>query len=117
MRAGRRARAGDLALAVVIVGTAASAHRRDEFLQAARLGVEPDRVELELDLTPGIAVADATIADIDRDRDGVLSAEERGAYSVECSTPWCSSSTAGRFTSSLIAPRFPASTPFGAARE
>jgi hypothetical protein len=60
--------------------TTASAHRRDECLQAARLGVEPGRLELELDLTPGIAVADAAIADIDRDRDGVLSAVEQRAY-------------------------------------
>jgi hypothetical protein len=70
-----------LALAtVVILSTTTSAHRRDEYLQAARLGVEPARVELELDLTPGIALSDATIADIDRDRDGKLSEEERGAY-------------------------------------
>ena len=79
MRAGRRAGLG-LALAALVLGTTTSAHRRDEFLQAARLGVEPARVELELDLTPGIAVSDATIADIDRDRNGELSAEERGAY-------------------------------------
>jgi len=72
-----------LALALttaVIVTTAASAHRRDEYLQAARLAVEPGRVELELDLTPGIAVSEAAIADLDRDRDGVLSADERRAY-------------------------------------
>ena len=37
-------------------------------------------MELELDLTPGIAVSDATIADIDRDGDGVLSAGERRTY-------------------------------------
>jgi hypothetical protein len=70
-----------LALAAVIgLATVASAHRRDEYLQAARLAVEPGRVDLELDLTPGIAVADATIAEIDRDRDQVLSPEERHAY-------------------------------------
>ena len=68
------------ALTAVIAGTSASAHRRDEYLQAARLGVEPGQVELELDLTPGIAVADATIADLDRDRDGVLSEGEKRAY-------------------------------------
>src|SRR4051812_31558509 len=80
LRGGRR---GALALAVtagVIVSAVASAHRRDEYLQAARLDVEPDFVELELDLTPGIAVADATIADLDRDRDGVVSEEERRLY-------------------------------------
>jgi hypothetical protein len=57
-----------------------SAHRLDECLQAARILIEPDHVELELDLTPGSAVADAIIADIDRDRDGSLSPGERDAY-------------------------------------
>jgi hypothetical protein len=80
LRAGKRATLTlALATAVTLV-TTASAHRRDEYLQAARLGVEPGRVELELDLTPGIAVADAAIEDIDGDRDGVLSAVEERAY-------------------------------------
>jgi hypothetical protein len=57
-----------------------SAHRKDEYLQAARLAIQPDRVELQLDLTPGIVVADRIIADIDRDGDGVLTAEEQHAY-------------------------------------
>ena len=56
------------------------AHRTDEYLQAARLAVESGRVELELDLTPGIAIAETIINDIDRDRDGSLSAEEQRAY-------------------------------------
>ena len=36
-----------------------SAHRRDELLQAARIGIAGNRVELELSVTPGIDVADA----------------------------------------------------------
>jgi hypothetical protein len=43
---------------VVAAGGAASAHRMAEYLRAARLGIEPDRVAIELDLTPGIAVAE-----------------------------------------------------------
>src|SRR5438132_7778031 len=69
-------------LAAVIVCTTLSAHRTDEYLQAARLAVDPDRVELELDLTPGIAVAETIIADIDRDRDGLLSPHEQQAYAA-----------------------------------
>ena len=80
MRAGRSTALAIALTAAVAASVAVSAHRRDELLQAARLAVEPDRVELELDLTPGIAVADATIADLDRDRDGVLSAGEKRAY-------------------------------------
>ena len=57
-----------------------SAHRRDEYLQAARLAVDPGRVEIELDMTPGIALADAILAGIDGNHDGSLSAEEHQAY-------------------------------------
>ncbi|HXI29434.1 MAG TPA: hypothetical protein VNG89_13440, partial [Vicinamibacterales bacterium] len=58
--------------AAVFAGTVArvSAHRRDEYLQAARLAIDPGRVQIELDLTPGIALAEAILADIDRNRDG-----------------------------------------------
>ena len=70
-----------LALATAIVAVAdLSAHRRDEYLQAARLALDPGGVQLELDLTPGIAVAEAIIADIDRNRDGALSQDEQQAY-------------------------------------
>jgi hypothetical protein len=73
--------AGVVALALAIAAVAqVSAHRRDEYLQAARLAIDPGRVQLELDLTPGIALADAIVADIDRDRDGSLSTAEQQAY-------------------------------------
>src|SRR6185295_9948473 len=66
--------------AAVIAGTALSAHRRDEYLQAARIAVERDHVELQLDLTPGIDLADPILADIDLDGDEFLSADEQVAY-------------------------------------
>ena len=37
-------------------------------------------MQLELDLTPGIALAEAIIADIDRNRDGALSQDEQRDY-------------------------------------
>jgi hypothetical protein len=64
----------------IVVSVGVSAHRRDEYLQAARLAIEPAAVQIELDLTPGIAVAEAIIADIDRDRDGLLSSDEQRTY-------------------------------------
>ena len=60
-----------------------STHRRDEYLQAARIGVEPESVRIHLDLTPGIDVADGIIAMIDHDRDASLSREEQRAYASE----------------------------------
>jgi hypothetical protein len=78
---GSRRAASLLALAFLVAGSAVpSAHRRDEYLQAARLGIDPGRVQVELDLTPGIAVAEAILADIDRNRDGSLSLQEQQAY-------------------------------------
>ena len=71
-----------LLLAIASASTV-SAHRRDELLQAARIDVAADRIELELSLTPGIAVADAVIGAIDRDRDGTLSSEEQRSYAEQ----------------------------------
>jgi hypothetical protein len=67
-------------LLVLIAADPASAHRRDEYLQAARLAIDPDRVHIDLDLTPGIAVADAVLAEVDGDGDGSISDGEARAY-------------------------------------
>jgi hypothetical protein len=70
-----------LALAMTLLaGTEVAAHRTEDYLQAARIGLEPDRVQITLDLTPGVAVAESFLATLDRDRDGSLSADERRQY-------------------------------------
>jgi len=80
-RSSRRRNSVILALVLVLVaGSATSAHRRDEYLQAARLTIDPDRVEIALDLTPGMAVAERVLADIDADRNGSISAGEAQIY-------------------------------------
>jgi hypothetical protein len=79
----RGGRSTALALAVttvVVASTGLSAHRRDEYLQAARLAIDPDRVQIVLDLTPGIAVADAILTEIDGDANRSFSAAEARAY-------------------------------------
>jgi hypothetical protein len=63
-----------------LAGTTLSAHRHDEYLQAARLAVEPRRVDVQIDLTPGIAIAEMIIRDVDGDGDGTLSRDEQRAY-------------------------------------
>ena len=67
---------------IVGAGSSTSAHRRDEYLQAARIAIDPDRVRVEVDLTAGIAVADAVLAGIDADRDGAISSSEAQAYAA-----------------------------------
>jgi hypothetical protein len=72
---------GALTLLLVLVsGSWTSAHRRDEYLQAARLAIDPHRVELALDLTAGIAVADVVLSEIDLDKNGLISVAEARAY-------------------------------------
>jgi hypothetical protein len=80
---GARKRARLLALSTAIVlavSTTASAHRLDEYLQAVRIDLHTDRVIVDLDLTPGAALAESIVATIDRDRDGVTSSDELNAY-------------------------------------
>ena len=57
------------------------AHQLDEYLQATLVVIDPDRVRLKINLTPGVAVAEQVLALIDRDRDGVISNNEAAVYS------------------------------------
>ena len=75
-----RTKAAFAAFVMLAGGASTSAHRLDEYLQAARVTIEPNRVVIDLDLTPGVAVAGVVLADIDRDRDGSISSGEAQAY-------------------------------------
>jgi len=81
-------RAGEFAVAALCAmllagGAAVSAHRYDEYLQASRIAITPAGVRLEVSLTPGIAVADDVIREMDTNRDAVLSDAERTAYAQQ----------------------------------
>lgn len=67
-------------LVALTLALPARAHRLDEYLQAARLDITAKRVELELDLTPGVEVAPALCALIDVDSDGQISDAEARTY-------------------------------------
>ena len=69
-----------LLLAILAVPAAVFAHRDDQYLQAALVAIEPSGVRLQINLTPGVAVAEQVIAQIDRDGDGAISANEGAAY-------------------------------------
>ena len=60
-----------------------AAHRLDEYLQSARLDIYPERVEIALDLTPGIAVAREVVTALDRDLNGVIADSEARAFAVD----------------------------------
>src|SRR5262249_31922937 len=56
------------------------AHRLDEYLQATLVSIEPGEVRLQINLTPGVDVAEHVLGLIDRDRNGVISTNEAAAY-------------------------------------
>jgi hypothetical protein len=58
----------------------ATAHRLDEYLQATRLGIDIGRVDVEMDLTPGVSVASNVFGWIDTNGDGRISQAEGEAY-------------------------------------
>ena len=69
-----------LLLALLAFPCAVFAHRDDQYLQATLVAVEPSGVRLQINLTPGVAVAEQVLAQIDRDRDGAISKNEAAAY-------------------------------------
>ena len=66
-------------LALSLVG-GAGAHRLDEYLQATLIGVTRDGIDVEIRLTPGVAMLPVWMAAIDQDRDGRISPGEERAY-------------------------------------
>src|SRR5262245_55268571 len=69
-----------LLLALLAVPSTVFAHRDDQYLQATLVVIEPSSVRLQINLTPGVAVAEQVIILIDRDSDGAISANETAAY-------------------------------------
>jgi hypothetical protein len=65
---------------VLAFPASSSAHRLDEYLQATLVAIEPATIRLQINLTPGVAVADKVIALIDRDQDGTISTNEAAVY-------------------------------------
>jgi hypothetical protein len=74
--------AASVLLTMSLAGLAA-AHRLDEYLQATLIGVTREGVDVEINLTPGVAVLPAVMAAIDRNSDGRISPEEEQAYAGE----------------------------------
>ena len=69
------------ALLLTSVG-ATNAHRLDEYLQAVLITVERNRIDLQVRLTPGVAVLPSVLAGIDSNADGVIAESEQQAYTA-----------------------------------
>ena len=69
-----------LVLLGLLLASGAPAHRLDEYLQAARVDLAADRIDVDLDLTPGVAVANRVFKMLDTNGDGRISRAEAQAY-------------------------------------
>lgn len=74
----RRIAAGILVALTLIPG--AAAHRLDEYLQATLIAVSPNGTDVEIQLTPGVAMLPVLMTVLDQDRDGRISPAEQLAY-------------------------------------
>ena len=68
------------AVLALACATPAQGHQLDEYVQAARIGLEPERIIVEMSLTPGAAVARKIFSSLDGDGDGRISAPEARGY-------------------------------------
>jgi hypothetical protein len=92
---------------LTLLASPAMAHRLDEYLQASLLSLSPDRVQIQLDLTPGVAVLPLVMSAIDTDRDGTISEAERGAYASQVLRDLSLSADGETLQLRLVSRRFP----------
>jgi hypothetical protein len=71
-----------LSFAFLALATGTFAHPLDVYLQATLVAIEPNEIRLEMNLTPGVQVADQVLGLIDRNRDGVIATNEAAAYAA-----------------------------------
>ena len=68
------------AVILLLLGAPASAHRLDEYLQAALISLEKDHVQVFMRLIPGVAVSSIVLSSMDTNADGEISETEGRAY-------------------------------------
>lgn len=69
-----------LLLALLALPSRVAAHQLDEYLQATIVAIEPGEIRFQINLTPGVAVAEQVLGLIDLNRDETISTNESAAY-------------------------------------
>ncbi len=89
------------------IGMPATAHRLDEYLQATLISVEKNRVQMQVRLTPGVAVFPIVLAIIDTNADGVISESEQGVYAERVVRDLSVTVDGDRLRPRLVSTKFP----------
>ncbi len=100
-------RPAPIAAILVLAATPASAHRLDEYLQGTMISVEKNRLQVEMTLTPGVAVFPFLLSSIDTNADGAISGAEQRAYAAQVLRDLSLTIDGHRLTPQLHSLRFP----------
>jgi hypothetical protein len=92
---------------LVVLACPSFAHRLDEYLQATIISVEEKQVQLSMRLIPGVAVSGAVLAEIDANRDGVISEAEGRSYAERVLHDLSLSLDGHRLSPRLVSATFP----------
>jgi len=71
-----------VAVAALLAAAPASGHRLDEYLQAIRVDIGPERILIDVDLTPGASLAADVLATLDSNGDRAIGTDEEHAFLV-----------------------------------
>jgi hypothetical protein len=92
---------------LVVLGYPSFAHRLDEHLQATIISVEEKQARLSMRLIPGVAVSSGVLAEIDANRDGVISSAEGRTYAERVVHDLSLSLDGHRLSPRLVSATFP----------
>jgi hypothetical protein len=89
------------------IGKSATAHRLDEYLQATLISVEKNRIQIEVRLTPGVALFPMVLAMIDTNADGLISESEQMVYAERVVRDLSVTLDGDRLRPRLLSSKFP----------
>lgn len=93
--------------AILLLTSAASAHRLDEYLEATMISLDAAQMHADIRLTPGVAVLPVVLKEIDTNADGMISVAEQRAYAEKVLRDLSFAIDGTRLTLRLLSFRFP----------
>jgi hypothetical protein len=93
---------------LLLLGGSLSAHRLDQYLQAAMISVAKDHVDVSMRMIPGVAVSEAVLVSIDSNGDSVISETEGRAYAERVLDDLSLTLDGRKLNPKLVSAKFPA---------